>query len=142
MSKERRDLAIFLVGFVLFVILAALVGEAVKLEGLTRTVVGGVVGFGALANSVVFGLTHIKWWQMKKITKAEREFGWLGFFGFLGFLGNLAFRHGEPLYLFLFCLFGLFGFFGYFRKELYHLNCLGLLGVLLPTLYVLGLLAV
>jgi hypothetical protein len=152
-SKKRHELATLLVGFILFAILWGLVIDVIQVRGFARTVVGGVAGFGAFGAFLAFGLKLSKSWQMKKTRKKRKLPGWPGFlescfgspftpFGFLGFLGIRAFMHHEPVSLFYFCFFFLFSQFGHLRKELYYLGSLGLLGVLLPTLYVLGLLAV
>jgi hypothetical protein len=153
-SKQRYELTTFLVGFILFMVLFGLVFDAIKAEDLARSAVGGVAGFGASGAFLALWLNRGKLWQTRKTRRKTQKLpGWLGFletyfgspftpFGFLGFLGVQAFTHHEPVLLFYFCFFFFFCHFGYLRKELYYLGGLGLLGIFLPTLYVLGLLAV
>jgi len=142
LAKHRSELICFSTGFALFLILWGLVVDGIKLEGLARTVLGAIAGLGSLGALLGFMLMADRSWRMGKLDESKRKHGWLGFLGFLGFLGMNAFRYHDPTSLCWFCLFSLFWQFGYFESRLRHLCNLGLLGVLLPTLYVIGLLDV
>jgi hypothetical protein len=132
--------AIFLIGLALFLLLAGMVINRIDLEGSTKVVAGGIAGFGATGLLIVFRLRESKSWEARETRKGERKYGLLGFLGFVGFLGIKAFTTGRPAWLFYFCFFFMLGQFGYFRRELHHLGAFGLLGILLPTFYIVGLL--
>ncbi len=65
--------------------------------------------------------------------------GFPGFFGFIGFNAFLAFPNHNPWYFFLFGCFTIFSEFRYWKDELKYLGLSGLLGLIIPALWALGL---
>jgi hypothetical protein len=64
--------------------------------------------------------------------------GFPGFFGFIGFEALRAFPTHNPWFFFLFGLFAIFTEFRYWKDELKYLGLAGLLGLIVPALWALG----
>ena len=81
--------------------------------------------------------------NMNQKIGAKRNLKWtIGCYGFSGFIGLLAlraFEYHNPLYLFLFSFFSFFWIFRYWKDELKYLGLSGVLGLIIPALWVVGL---
>jgi hypothetical protein len=65
--------------------------------------------------------------------------GCYGFTGFFGFWAFNAFPNHNPLFLFLFGFFTFFSMFRYWKDELKYFGFAGVLGLIVPALWALGL---
>jgi hypothetical protein len=65
--------------------------------------------------------------------------GFPGFFGLIGMEALRAFPTHNPAYFFLFGFFVIFYEFKYWKDELKYLGLAGLLGLIVPGLWALGL---
>lgn len=81
--------------------------------------------------------------NMNQKIGAKRNLKWTigcyGFSGFIGFWAFNAFEYHNPLYLFLFSFFSFFWMFRYWKDELKYLGFSGVLGLIVPALWAIGL---
>ena len=76
-------------------------------------------------------------------TPTKRNLRWTtGFYGFTGFFGFAAFNafhDHNPLYLFFLAFFTFFSMFRYWKDPLKWLGVSGVLGLIVPALWAVGL---